>query len=204
MLFLWPWAAAWRAAACRPLPLPRSASSVPRPLPSCRVCLWAWPTVLPASAQRRPASLPSSPTTPQGLAEAGLAPKHRAMPAPHVDDSARALGSTHSSGGGSAGPGLDGTEGELSTHTLLGFNADGLPQEHAGQQRRRHPGATMSHARAPLPPLPPGHAAVHPAASVGDLQAERRWGAPYGTQVALLFQRSLKTRRFEVGAWCRH
>ncbi|KAL4424963.1 hypothetical protein ABPG77_002848 [Micractinium sp. CCAP 211/92] len=40
-------------------------------------------------------------------------------------------------------------------------------------------------------------AQAHAAASAGDLQPERRWGAPYGTQVALLFERSLKTRRFE-------
>ena len=31
------------------------------------------------------------------------------------------------------------------------------------------------------------------------LQQEHRWGAPYLTQVALLFRRSLRTRRFEVG-----
>ncbi|KAL4457859.1 hypothetical protein ABPG75_012724 [Micractinium tetrahymenae] len=92
----------------------------------------------------------------QGLTEAGLAPKHRAMLAPHADDSARALGSNHSSGGGSDGLGLDGTEGPVATK-----------------------------------------AAVPSAASSGGLQPERRWGAPYSTQVALLFQRSLKTRRFE-------
>lgn len=31
------------------------------------------------------------------------------------------------------------------------------------------------------------------------LASEHRWGAPYLTQVALLFRRSLRTRRFEVG-----
>jgi hypothetical protein len=30
------------------------------------------------------------------------------------------------------------------------------------------------------------------------LQSEHRWGAPYLTQISLLFRRSLRTRRFEV------
>ena len=31
------------------------------------------------------------------------------------------------------------------------------------------------------------------------MQQEHRWGAPYPTQISLLFRRSLRTRRFEVG-----
>lgn len=32
----------------------------------------------------------------------------------------------------------------------------------------------------------------------GAVQGEHRWGAPWGTQVALLFRRSLRTRRFQA------
>ena len=44
--------------------------------------------------------------------------------------------------------------------------------------------------------MPPGSkgGAAHEAL----LPEEHRWGAPYLTQIALLFRRSLRTRRFQV------
>lgn len=35
----------------------------------------------------------------------------------------------------------------------------------------------------------------------GAEHGEHRWGAPWATQVALLFRRSLRTRRFQASAW---